>query len=201
MRFRALFAAVILFAVVAPAAALVGPPIGCQGIGHPAELWAVPNQILTIPVVPGVCRFEKVTNPTPSVISIEQVTVGSPITVTVRTLAPGDGEVHYLATGGFDDVTYVHVEDCGTQSIKLLPSYGTALRGPTTITPEIHGVFNRGFRWTLNGKYIGNEPTAQFTPIGIGVFDLKLRAESECGVIDLHSNIITGPIRTRSVKH
>ena len=195
-----------------PVAALsLHPPIypnHCVALGAPADnVYAVPNQVLQLPVWGTLCIVMNVWTTTPSLISIEET--GSPrgftsiSSVTVRALAPGIGELHFRATTGQEFMATVFVDDCGEGShVVTLPRIVSANpRQVLQLNAEAHGIFNRGFKWFINGLQVGWEQSLTYTTSDPGVFDLEVRGESECGVVSAHSALIVGRTRARGVRH
>jgi hypothetical protein len=122
--------------------------------------------------------------------------------VTVHGIAPGDSTIFVSGTFGSDVLFVAHVQACsaGSHAINLLPAYSAPAPALIRIVPQLTGNFDRGLFWFVNGQYLSTDTVLRFIPPSNGVYSVKLRGESACGIVEAQTSLYVGPQRLRSVR-
>jgi hypothetical protein len=191
----------------------LGPPHNtvCNGLtSPPATTFAVPNQVLELPIGGDACFALSVTTSTPDVLSIEKLTTrpGFPaiISVRVRALAPGNGTLDIKTGLVSSDKLFsvsVFVDDCSATShtIAVQPVFNTSPHSVVILTANYHGFFNVGMFWRVGGVLIGTGPSVLYTPTTPGAFDVAVIGESDCGSVEAHTTLNVSAGRIRAARH
>jgi hypothetical protein len=203
----------VVFVLLALPAAALAPPHNqiCNAlISPPVTTYALPDQVLELPIAGDACFAISVSTSTPTILSIEKVTMRDPqiiSAVTVRTLAPGNGVLDIVSGLSFNGnrqlSVSVFVDDCsaGSHTITMPAVINTSPKKVVVLNADVHGIFNRALDWRIGGVYIGSGPSALFTTSTPGSYDVVLRGESECGIVEAHTILNVSAGKTRGARH